>query len=483
MQLTHPVLWFFMSATLVSVAQAGVPVLSIQSTGTFFTRPQQVIQAGKFSFIHYVVKNNSARNTQFTINLPAGVTESQINFDNVLPLCNELAGSGLDPQQRCVLSLIANAGEIGVHGKAQGGPDLCIGKNGFGCFRPTPNNSLSVTVSPLNSSVTGLALSVNNSTPPFSALTGTPRRITLTSGDGSVIGGVSFSFSPALPADASVVPANQSCGDISPTNPCVIHITPGATPTSSSSIMTVTGNNIQPLSIPVDILTYGSVFQSGYVFAIDDSTPTTLSVGGKVAAQQNQAPLFPFGIIWSSNGNYSCKAGANNNYAPCTNYTFIPGIDENSTPPGGCAGNSDGACNTRVIVTYLDNNNLTTPGTPVTRSTYAAGLCTATINGYSDWYLPAICELGYYQPAPNTPNINSGCGTPSSPILQNIASNLPSSVLLSMQGPFWSSTEYSGEDTTFNNAWSNYFTTNTQTHDGKENALGVRCVRAMTQSN
>lgn len=50
---------------------------------------------------------------------------------------------------------------------------------------------------------------------------------------------------------------------------------------------------------------------------------------------------------------------------------------------------------------------------------YAAGLCKATINGKSDWYLPFICEEGYDDSGSGT-----GCGTQASPTIHNMLSNL-----------------------------------------------------------
>lgn len=52
---------------------------------------------------------------------------------------------------------------------------------------------------------------------------------------------------------------------------------------------------------------------------------------------------------------------------------------------------------------------------PTPLSYYAAGLCAATISGYSDWYLPAICEMGYGV---------ANCGTSGVPELQNMQANL-----------------------------------------------------------
>ena len=462
-----------------TATQASKPLINIETFDGFFDRPRQVISSDGVARIVYKVTNESSKVKQLFFQLPAGVEiENRDRLQAVLPLCSQFAEEGLAPHQSCLLRLVVKAAKIKSNGTSStsGGPWVSIDSNRFSTFQPAPGDTLSISVSPLNASVTALALSVNNVYPPFNALTGTPRKITLSSG-GTVVHNVTFEIEPALPSDATVSPSDGSCDTITPQTPCIITITPGATPTSNSSTLTVFEDATTSFSIPIDILSYNSTYQSGFVFSVDDTTPDTQSVGGKVVAKDNQAQIFPAGIIWSSNGKTDCPKKGAEPYKDCTAYDFISGIDELSTnPPAACDGNTDGACDTPQIVSFIQGKYDASP------STYAAGLCTAAIGGYTDWYLPAICELGYYQPAPNTSTIDSGCGRPPAPpLLQNLASNLSGENLKSMQGPFWSSTEFSCTDGTCNNAWSNYFTSNTQTHDGKENTLGVRCVRAITQ--
>ena len=476
-----------------TTTQASKALINIETFNTFFDRPNQVISSDGVARIVYQVTNESSTVKSLFFTLPPGVgvvIGNSGRLPRILPLCSKFAGEGLRPHQSCLLPLIAVAAKIKSNGMSStsGGPWVSLDSNGFSTFQPAPGDTLSISVSPLNASVTALALSVNNVYSPFYALTGTPRKITLSSG-GGVVSNVKFEIKPQLPSDALVSPSNGICGTITPQTPCTITITPGATPTSNSSTLTVFEGEATSFSIPIDILSYNSIYQSGYVFAIDDTTPDTQSVGGKVAAKENQAPIFPIpgSIIWSSNGKTTCPTTCNKPpcpepYRDCTSYDFIPGIDEQSTNP--CDGNTDGTCDTQQIVSFIEGKYGNIPKPPTNINTlYAAGLCSMYIteNYYSDWYLPAICELGYYKAGPNTPRINSGCGTPENPLLQNLASNLSSENLKSMQGPFWSSTEFSCTDGTCGNAWSNYFTSNTQTHDGKENTLGVRCVRAMTQ--
>lgn len=469
-------------------AAAGKAPIEIHPTSDFFMRPQQVIPFDGVSFLGYVITNHTQFTQSLNINVPNGL--SLTKRPHLLPLCVDKSGTGLASGESCIVILKAAASVIREKvpgGIIDGGFTVGIKPPNRGLsaslatFQPSPSNVPVVSVSQLNSNTTNLALSVNNVVPPFNALTGKPRKIVLTSGSGSSVSNVTFSISPDLPSDAVVTPSSQNCGTITSSTPCTITITPGSTATTTSSQLTVSIDGVSSLKIPVDILTYGSTYQGGYVFAIDDTTADTLSVGGKVAAQKNQAPLFPLGIIWSSNGTYGCSVG---NYAPCTSYAFINGIDELSThPPDACNGETDGACNTKVIVDYFNNNNETTPGTPVDPKQYAAGLCTQVIEKYNDWYLPAICEMGYFVAGPNTPDATNNCGTEDSPLMQNMISNLTQDQQMSLAGPFWSSTEYSTTDGTEDNAWDEYFESGVQTHDGKEDAVGVRCVRAMTQNS
>jgi hypothetical protein len=185
------------------------------------------------------------------------------------------------------------------------------------------------------------------------------------------------------------------------------------------------------------------VYQSGYVFAIDDTTPATGGVGGKVASLVDQAALTP----WSAT------------------LDNIPGIAETSTSP--CNGKLDGACDTAVISAFYS---------AVSATSYAAGFCSASIGGRSDWYLPAICELGY--------DTASGCGTSSAPTLQNMQSSLVDNGNMGgfdFANYYWSSTAYAAIPNNF--GWMQIFEpsgASLQSGAVKSTQLNVRCARAMT---
>lgn len=232
--------------------------------------------------------------------------------------------------------------------------------------------------------------------------------------------------------------------------------------------------------VGVVVLGYGCVYQGGYVYSVDDTTPSTESIGGRVAAQSDQATAFSPGIIWSSDSSGNFDGGVS-----------IWGIDETSTSSSpspnassaaaatqysgqsACNGSVDGACDTNNINVYYT----TSASPPVSvLSYYAAGLCAATIGGYADWYLPSICELGP----------DGGSHLCAAQVAQNMADDLPILVnsctgAACLSGYYWSSTEFSNSPQSV--AWSEYFAPSGGSIQGvvlKSNSIGVRCSRAIT---
>lgn len=109
------------------------------------------------------------------------------------------------------------------------------------------------------------------------------------------------------------------------------------------------------------------------------------------------------GIVWSTN---------DTNIVPGINYDSTPALPSPVLPlppPNyvGCNGSFDGTCNRSNLRLFF-----TAQGLPSNQ--YAAELCDAAINGYSDWYLPAMCELGYGREL---------CGS-MNPTEQNVGSNI-----------------------------------------------------------
>lgn len=360
----------------------------------------------------------------------------------------------------------------------------CTITNGSGTVDDANVTNVAVTCvsndTTLSVGVSTLGLSVNN-TGLNTALTGTPRLITITNTGVSSATNVTYSPSPALPSGTTISPG--SCGTIAVSDSCVLTITPGDTPSAASGdtnptpiTLSISGTNTNTLTPTINILTYGSVYQGGYIYAVNDNTPDTGSIGGKVAALTDQSS----GVLWSSDG------------SSAVSYVAILAIDELSTPlspsptsptypPGtpayvACNGNSDGACNTSNIVSYYNFNRASGGSAPTPLEQYAAGLCKATISGESDWYLPAICEEGYDDSGSGT-----GCGTQASPTIQNMLSNLFDAGVGAISGEYWSSTEWSGNAALY--AWSQTFDLGNipqNTFDKSYNTIKVRCSRALT---
>lgn len=314
----------------------------------------------------------------------------------------------------------------------------------------TANHTVAVTFgqSTLSLSVSSLALSVTGG----GALTGEPRVITVTN-TGSLD---AQNFAVNYPTWPSGTTAGSSCGStLAAGLSCGITITPSSNATSgceagtapTPGVVSVTADNANTNQVDVVILAYGCIYQGGYLFAVDDTTPITGSIAGKIVAQTDNST----GIAWDNGGSLDTGAGSL----------------------------TDGATNTINIVS---NQSF---------GAYAAQLCadyeidslgnTPCLTGstcYSDWYLPAICEMGY-----DEQNQGSGCGTGASPTRQNIQSNLvDSGPLGSLLGSYWSSTQNIGAPT--NEAWLQVFITpgsmSTNAIDIKAATYGVRCARALT---
>ena len=356
------------------------------------------------------------------------------------------------------------------------------------------NTTLKVSVDNLVLSVTGYnEYGIGNG----QVVSGIPREIIITNDGSATAKNVTYSLSASLPNDAKIT---STCNSISPNNTCKLTITPGATPSAAVGdlyatpiILSIAGSNTDTVKTNLSILAYGSYYQGGYVYAFDDTSPLDASVGGKVVTTTDQAEAYPNGIIWSSNGNseseskdiipwiaedndfnssYSyAKTIFDSTYSNTENFPFPPAdkfID--------CNGATDGKCNTsNILVLYntyntnYNNGNELATGTTAP-SYYAASKCTEKINDYTDWYLPAICEMGH--------DSKSGCGTQDSPTLQNIQKSLREIVGWSEpNGYYWSSTEYSSAPQAA--AWCQIFGSN-QANCGKELRLDVRCSRTFT---
>ncbi len=395
-------------------------------------------------------------------------------------------------------------------------PDqTCTVTNGSGLIANNHVTNVLVTcvtnVTTLSASVSDLALSIAGLV--GAPASGSPRVIIVTNTGATAARGLEIA-SPTWPTGTV---SNTTCsGTLAAGASCMITVTPGGTPTSDGGspcsdgvapvpgIVQVTADNANTVSTNVVVLSYGCIYQEGFVFSIDDTTPSTQSIGGTVAALENQSN----GMVWGSNGVD----------ASTVSYDVIPGIGDTSTSLStaptfsevstyfgstysgilglssgsfsSCNGNTDGQCNTSNIVAFYNHYQTNygiggSPYTPVVaptaKSYYAAGVCDDYDSGdHQDWYLPAICEITFDYPLIR-PQI-ADCGVEETPLLQTMMKNLFFNGIggfTAGQG-LWSSSLYM-----YNNpetyAWSALVWPTAFPGGGDKSDLSqVRCVRSLT---
>ncbi|MDI1352409.1 MAG: fibronectin type III domain-containing protein, partial [bacterium] len=276
----------------------------------------------------------------------------------------------------------------------------------------TPGNEL--TVSSENLALSGLG-------------NGAARTITITNNSSNpiILSSNTPSISPDLPTGTSITNTIGACtagATIGIGNSCTVTVNPGSLTTSdcntgsapTPSIITVQTTQGSYVTANVVFLGYGCQYQQGYVYSIDDTTPLNGSIGGKIVALNDQGS----NVLWSSN-NAGTYDGGISIYGTAANST--PGVPIPDTSPPvsgqlGCNGNTDGACDTTNIIAYYSPPT-TTP--QISFSFYASGLCKQIIAGYDDWYLPAICEMGYDTKDPGSEAVDK-CGTSAAPTIQNM---------------------------------------------------------------
>lgn len=374
-------------------------------------------------------------------------------------------------------------------------------------FSATPNAILTTSVSDLLMSIncqpSSLCSSVQNL-----ALTGTPRKITIQN-TGSVVA-TNLSVTPSgLPTGTSIT-SNTCSSSLIPGGTCSVTLTPGsiASPNVSSVACTsgttpthgtvaIAADNAPTTNlVSVTLLGYGCMVQGGMLFAVDDTTPNTGSIAGKVISLADQAaPSIGSGaqstsLVWSSNGTSSSVV--DNTSILGVGISSIISLPVPTTPayPVGtpaflpCNGHIDGSCNTSNIVSYYTANRASGGSAPTPLTYYAAGLCKQPISGHSDWYLPSICELdganllascpaGIQSVLESIPALigNPNAGTPSSSC--TLGSNC-------LAGKYWSSTEpllLPGTTAVLENFNSSLGSALTATL--KSARSGVRCARAL----
>lgn len=288
----------------------------------------------------------------------------------------------------------------------------------------------------LTSSTSALALAVS----------GQPRHFVITNVGGQDALNLVATATTALPAGTSFT---TDCATLAPGASCTLTVTPGAIPSATPgdlaplpAEMGLSGSNTNTLALSIWVLDFGSVYQGGYVFDLNDGTPVTNGVGGKVVALQDVPGM---ARPWGPNDSAT---------------TLSPSRTE-------------GAANTADIVNQYGPPTIAGP-----TYEYPAWAC-SNVNdaGFDDWYLPAICEMGY-----DGSGNGSGCGTRENPLMPNIQSGLVDRGQANLQPDFsyWSSTSTSPAE-----VWVHGFGTtpalrSLQFTDLFGGAQFARCVRVLT---
>lgn len=506
-----------------TTTHAGTPLWSFSPNGS----PVVSVSAIGTEPVSYTITNNSKKSHSLVLSskTPAGIVQSG-------GPCVLAPKSPTNPNPTCILNLSINGSALPAN-NISGGPVLCqTNSNGTPnpnqCYQPGPGDTLVITrttapgATTLSTSIASpaiLALSVKN-TSLNPALTGNARQITIKNTGANVATGISVSVT-GLPAGTNITTVPTTCsGTLAANATCTVTVTPGAKATSNchtgiaptSGIITVSAVNVATaVTTNVVVLSYGCQYQGGFLYSVNDTTSNIGSISGKVASLIDQAAP-NIGVPWSSNG----SGGVSYDIIPLITETTALSADysnakttfdntyntivyhfPDATSFHTCDGANDGQCNTGNILalykTYTTGYGIgTSPYTLSPGETspldYAEGLCAATINTYSDWYLPAICEMDSISTSVAPLSCPSGAqsmfgnlffliGDPSVMTPSNSCS--PPSGTSCLAGTYWSSTEYSLGPQFI--AWSEDFDKNgiTLEFNNKTQQFGVRCSRVL----
>jgi hypothetical protein len=401
------------------------------------------------------VAGNSQATVSWTspINMGDGKISGYIvSYYSASTLANKTVFSECNPTsgQTCIVTGLSNGNPYGFivqtvttyHGNSETGP---------------PSFSDFITPSEITVTPASLALKVN----------GIQRSIKVTNNQSEpIIIGKLSDFTPSLPSGTMI--NTRDCEDktLSKSYSCTIMVTPGNNastvssnsyescnspyyyydiPIPSTATLSYAGNNI-PISIQV--LDKRCKYQGGYIFSIDDTTPTNGSIGGKVFAypysplvSQSFFPPDTTNVVWGIDDSST---------------TTSPSPNKSSTPSAtlmlgqlNCNATQDGACNTQnLVVAYGKNTNYPAGycKQPLSFS-YGKNVCksSGSVDCYQDWYLPAVCDLGPFDSTSKegyypTFDHSLACINPT----DNIGSTAAS---VTITGNFWSSVTSSNDST------------------------------------
>lgn len=305
------------------------------------------------------------------------------------------------------------------------------------------------------------------------AVNGRSRIMTLTNNSASPVvvtqTPTTADFSPSLPAGTTLTPLSCLANTVLAANGgfCTLLLTPGATVSSDNSsascttgvapVSSVLGVNTGagPVSVGAVVLGNGCIYQAGNLFALNDTTPITSSVGGTVV-YPNPDPQ-GYNIGWGLNS-FDSVWGVDD-----TSSIVTPSPNTSSSAPAtykpgqlNCDAINDGLCatnNSFALYGPTDPNNFSTY--------YVAGYCKLSILGYIDWYAPSICELGPFgttgEETGDYPTLPGSQACLSSDNIQNNLMGIPNfaSTIAIAPNSYWSSNENSLD--TLNVAWGQDF--------------------------
>lgn len=391
-----------MLAITCSAAQAATPKFTIVPVVPGSNSDQ--VKKGDIFDISYTVTNNLNDTKTLTMQPLKGVIQVTRGANN----CDTLFR--LAPKESCNLRLKVDTNALPVGSTLQNGPEVCIGPSRLSCSRPSPSNLLDIDIitapdAPLTASSFDVVTAVTSTTTNPASLS----RTVLIRNTGSEAT-ESFSYVRSgftnynLTGCPGQIPAGSSCTlTITPNN---IPNNTGAVSPTPGKIIVDGGPNSNRLVIDVTVLGFGNIYQGGYLFKVDPTTPPQSNIGGTVAELSDL-----------QNGKSFNWPGAG---------TLFP-VNANSL--------IDGRANTESIVSVYKAGNYAANACSQLRVNEAGAVCLSGVDCYSNWYLPAICEVG------EGVTYSANCD----PYPDNMMSNLNANGYgnFNQNTTYWTSTSYS----------------------------------------
>lgn len=318
---------------------------------------------GDIFSITYKVTNNLSDSKTLTMKPMSGV----LQLPRGAQYCDTLFR--LAPGKSCLLRLQINTSKKAVGSKIQDGPEVCIGESSLSCSRPSPQNLLDINVLAAPSApLTASSYDVVTTTSAI-LTAGQANRTVVIKNTGKVSAN-SISYKTVnLPSDTTV--DSSGCTTIPAGGSCTITIIPGTIPNSSAAlspapaILNIVGLNTNKLTLDLSVLTYGNIYQGGYFYKAI-KTISSKNIGGSIAAltDLNNSKSYP----WKPVGAVKTVSNA--------------------------ASIIDGQTNSRSILAVYKTGNYAAYECSQLRVNETGDACIAGVSCFTNWHLPAICEIG-----------------------------------------------------------------------------------------